>query len=182
VVFFVYSNPSGAQHGLIVSLVDMSVDNAGVTFTMAWSGNTTVLIGATAQSTFDGQANTNAIIAQTGGGSTANKAATICDAYTITDGTGTYNDWYLPAKDELYALWKAFSAANTAATTVFITTDFNLIINKSGVAGATGFAATTYWSSSEGDPNEAWLQHFGSGSQNIVDKSSGFRVRCVRAF
>ncbi|MBL0357719.1 MAG: hypothetical protein IPP72_12920 [Chitinophagaceae bacterium] len=50
---------NGVEKGLVATLTDVS---AGA----AWSNVTATLIGATAQSFTDGQANTNAIIAQPG--------------------------------------------------------------------------------------------------------------------
>jgi len=50
---------AGVEHGLIASLTDLSSGTA-------WSNVTSTAIGTTAQSPFDGQTNTTAIIAQTG--------------------------------------------------------------------------------------------------------------------
>ena len=45
-----------------------------------------------------------------------------------------------------------------------------------------GFANGYYWSSSEGNANDAWDQFFVDGLQNVVSKGDADRVRAVRAF
>ena len=157
---------NNVEHGLIASLVDMKT--SGNVYTMAWSGNTTVLIGTTAQSPIDGQANTNAIIGQSGGGNMADKAATVCDAYTITDGTGIYNDWYLPS------VWELGQCLNASG-----------IVNA--ILGPTnGFQFVYYWSSKEdetGTGSGAWSISFNFWGPNHGDlKANTNRVRAVRSF
>lgn len=74
------------EHGLIVSMVDLSSD-------FIWSNISDLFIGTT--NDWDGAGNTTAIIGQAGHTSSAAK---LCDDYTNADyGTGTYSDWYLPS-------------------------------------------------------------------------------------
>lgn len=68
---------------------------------------------------------------------------------------GGFSDWYLPAVDELYLLWK-----NSAAIG--------------------GFSADDYWSSSEVDVDDAWKADFDDGETNNRSKISQLRVRCIR--
>lgn len=77
---------NGVEHGLIASLTDLGMS--------AWSNVTDTDIGINAQSSNDGQANTNAIIAQSGH---VTSAAKLCNDYVA----GGYSDWYLPAHWEL---------------------------------------------------------------------------------
>ena len=70
---------------------------------------------------------------------------------------GGYNDWFLPSQDEL-----------------------NEIYRQRGVIG--DFTSAYYWSSSEFSSDGAWRQFFGGGGQVGGHKSSGLRVRAVRAF
>jgi hypothetical protein len=73
--------------------------------------------------------------------------------------TSTYGDWFLPAIEEL-----------------------NLIYINLHVPGYGNFYNNYYWSSTEEDASNAYGQHFLGGSQDIVDKSAGCRVRAVRTF
>ena len=110
-----------------------------------------------------GLANTTAIIAQNGAGTSY--AAGLAQAYA----GGSYSDWYLPSKDDLNWLYTNRAAINATAT----------------ANGGTAFAAAYYWSSSEGDAWDAWLQHFGNGSQADFVKglaSPAVSVRAVRSF
>lgn len=100
-VIFYIGKDAGVEHGLIASLADLD-GGAGV----AWSGNTNTLIGATAQSSIDGQSNTTAIVAQN---NTANKAATLCDSYS----NAGFTDWYLPAIWELNNLYNVAFVINS---------------------------------------------------------------------
>jgi hypothetical protein len=43
-----------------------------------------------------------------------------------------------------------------------------------------GFASSSYWSSSEGNSNNAWSQYFGSGYQYDGNKDDDVRVRACR--
>jgi hypothetical protein len=68
-------------------------------------------------------------------------------------GTG----WYLPSKDELYKLY----------------------INQHLIGG---FSDARYWSSSEFDSSNAWIQNFFDGDQHNESKAQSFRVRAVKSF
>jgi hypothetical protein len=154
---------AGVEKGLIASLVNMQTSGGG--YTMTWSGNTSTMIGATAQSLSNGQANTIAIITQSGGGNTIDKAATICDAYTNTEtGTGIYSDWYLPASWELNQCYNAAIVINTI------------------VGAVNGFRSAYYWSSSEDGSSVAWNYTFYGGSSNSGNKGTAYFVRAVRSF
>jgi len=103
-----------------------------------------------------GMANTNQIYSRvTAAGSepTANYAAGIAWAYS----NGGITDWHLPSKDELNQLY----------------------INRVAVGG---FSAASYWSSSEYDGEDHWIQSFANGAQNNVGKSRTHYVRPIRAF
>jgi hypothetical protein len=150
---------AGEETGLIASLSDNSTG-------AIWSNVSNTAIGWEAQSSWDGLANSLAIAAQPGH---TESAAQTCLDYTNADtGTGVYSDWYLPAIQELYAGFKN-----------------QLIINK--MLGWDGFNGSDYWSSTEDFWNnaaqKAWQQNFTDGNtHNYGDKSSGTRIRCIRAF
>ena len=76
-----------------------------------------------------GQANTTAIITQSGQQEVQHK---LCDNLILSG----YDDWFLPSKDEL-----------------------NLMYTNLKVAGLGGFADAWYWSSSEVNFPYAWFQN-----------------------
>jgi len=140
---------AGETHGLIAATADQSTSKQWTTSTYH-----SVTVPSSATSLTDGLANSNAIVAQAGVGTTY--AAGLCRAYSAS-GDGGLNDWYLPSKDELNKLY----------------------LNKAAVGG---FASAYYWSSTEDNGGNAWLQDFNNGDQNGNYKSSTNRVRAVRAF
>ena len=142
----------GVQHGLIASLTDLGV----VPWTTsAYSG---IAIGTSARSFDDGFANTNAIFAQAGAGTTY--AAGLCIAYNA----GGYTDWYLPAINELQQCYNSRQTINT-------------------VLGSTnGFQSNIYWSSTEYSSFIAWGQYFSDGRTGSYYKDDYSAVRAVRRF
>ncbi len=99
-----------------------------------------------------GTGNQNTIDIVTGC-STSGIAARICYDLVL----GGYSDWYLPSKDELHKLY----------------------LNKVAIGG---FAIDYYWSSSEVDVYNAWVQYFDGGYQYGTSKGYTTYVRAVRAF
>ncbi len=151
---------SGVEKGLIASLKNMSITSA-FPYNIPW---TTVALQSTAVPSFgarslvDGQANSNAIVAQNG--NAANTAATVCKAWT----DGGFNDWYLPA------IWELDQIYNNA-----------FIINTI-LGAADGIATETYWSSTEIDGSLVWMKYFYQGYSNNISKGNGLYVRAVRRF
>lgn len=94
---------------------------------------------------------------------TADYAAKLCDMHVA----GGYDDWFLPSKDELDLMYQTLKVQNLG-----------------------NFTNDVYWSSSEYDGIYAWYQYFLRGWQDFTNsgwnfsdnRSSGFRVRPVRAF
>jgi hypothetical protein len=131
---------------------------------------------ATATAIGWGYRNTRAIILQ-GNSDTATSAAALADSYTVTVSGVTYDDWYLPSKDELNQMCKwVRGVAWTSDETVCSGGAIN-----SGT-GAAGFVESSYWSSTEGAASNAWTQAFNGGNQNNVGKGNPLFVRPVRAF
>ena len=159
--------------------------NAWTDATYAWSGNTTVRIGATAEGTAigTGYANTLAIVGQASGGNTANRAATNARAYR---GPNNLSDWFLPSKDELNQMCK-WSRGITGVDLITLTTVCAGGATNTGL-GAAGFVKDYYWSSSENDYSaaSARIQFFGDfgtpGYQYIDSKWQTYYVRPVRTF
>jgi hypothetical protein len=152
-----------------------------------WSGNTTVEIGATARGTAigTGYANTLAIVGQSDGGNAATRAGTISRAY---GGPNSLSDWFLPSKDELNQMCKWAKGITGVNLTTLTTSCAPLEGVLNTTAGAAGFVADWYWTSTESNSVNAWFQMFrstggGQGTQDVVVKSfNGSYVRPVRAF
>ncbi len=87
-------------------------------------------------------------------------AAHDCLNYSVDNNEKTFNDWFLPSKDELAAIYD------------------NLKVNGLG-----GLSNNNYWSSSEYSSNDAWEQDFSTGVISYDDQKGSYaRVRPVRAF
>lgn len=133
----------GSGQGLIAPQQDQS--------TAAWGCVGTSIPGAT--SLTDGNSNTTAIYNNC---SDRPIAASICYDYVL-DG---YDDWYLPAINQLSYLWQKR----------LIVGGFNNFYN--------------YLSSTENDANNMWFLDFNDGSQNIggKDLTGSLFVRSIRSF
>ena len=79
------------------------------------------------------------------------EAMSACDGLSY----GGYDDWYLPNKEELYAMYQ----------------------KKSSIGG---FSSTTYWSSTELNRDHAYCHSFYYGTQYCDYVTNPNRVRCVR--
>jgi hypothetical protein len=107
-----------------------------------------VIAGAAGTGIGAGAGNTTALVAACASG-----AANTARAYK----GGGKSNWYLPAKDELNALYK-----------------------KRKVVG--GLSADNYWSSTDVDAGGASTQYFPNGNQGNGNKASALYVRPIRAF
>ena len=85
------------------------------------------------------------------------KAAKACQDLNDANYLG-YTDWFLPAREELNALYTRKVALTTNAP----------------------FASAIYWSSTENVNNYAWYQNFSDGGQTYGSKNYTYRVRCLR--
>lgn len=140
-------------------------------------------------SVHNGFANTAAMIAA---GAAQHPAANFCNNLVING----YDDWYLPARDELeicYRYLKPTTDGNDTShgansSSIPQTTNYtsgnpsqtSVTIFKTGNAEA--FTATNYWSSSEYNSYTGWLQYFSSGYQDshYYGKNNSGYVRAVR--
>ena len=155
VIFHLWKDALGVEHGLIVDKTDLSTSQA-------WSNITNTLIGPSAQSSWDGLSNSNAIVGQAGH---TNSAAALC----LNSTNGGQSDWYLPSIDELSLLWHIRFNVNKSLTTLGGAT---VLPNSAG-----------YWSSTEYDGDYAWGFGFSGGyAYSYGSKDSTYYVRAVRAF
>jgi hypothetical protein len=152
VIFHLWKDAQGVEHGLIVDKTDLSTGQA-------WSNISQTLIGAIAQSSWDGLSNSNAIVGQAGH---TNSAAALC----LNSTNGGQSDWYLPSVQELNMLWNNYYTVARSLTQI---------------SGATQLQNYFYWSSTEYDFSGAWNFYFGVGDANYGKNYTNY-VRAVRAF
>jgi hypothetical protein len=159
VIFHRYKDGVNENY-LVVSINNISTSSV-------WSNINNIAIGATAQSTWDGLSNSNAIDGQPG---ETSSAAQLCLAYSV----GTITDWYLPAIDELNLLYN---------------NRFNVNKTLSGnssfgpISGATRINYNNYWASTEDNATSAWIFGFSNGFPNPgASKGNSNYVRAVRKF
>ena len=159
--YVVWVNPTDPSKGLVSALVDQSTDIRGVVW---YDGdyNTLPETGATSTAIGTGSSNTDAIIVAQGSGS---YAAQLCADYSVEVDGITYDDWFLPSKDELNLLYLQHTLIGgfTDDVTTEIYGDY-------------------YWSSSESSKYYAWDQDFFDGSDETSDKNYPNLVRAVRAY
>tara|TARA_B100001057_G_scaffold111861_1_gene109956 strand:- start:11538 stop:13472 length:1935 start_codon:yes stop_codon:yes gene_type:complete len=159
IVFQINENGSG----LVAAINDLT-DGATDPYGFGWIGyewgcfgeNTD---GANGTSILTGYQNTLDIATQcsteNGGTTSAHEAL----AYE----SQSYNDWYLPSKEELVEMYMTIGQGSS-----------------NGNIG--GFINEFYWSSSENDDFKSWGVNFGYGFTFNTDKNLTARVRVIRAF
>jgi hypothetical protein len=153
VIFHLWKDAQGAEHGLIVDKTDLSIGQV-------WSNINQTGIGPTAQSSWEGLINSNAIVGQAGH---TNSAAALC----LNSTNGGQSDWYLPTVQELSMLWNNY---------------YTVVRSLTQISGATQLQLAYYWSSAEFDDNSAWDYIFGFGIAGQTPKVTTAYVRAVRAF
>ena len=147
-----YLDASG-KHGLISAPTDQS---AGI----KWDNGSFVDTYAYGNGIGAGEGNSQGIRTWQGTCSSC-YASELCQDLSI----GGETDWYLPSKYELNLMYENIGQGNAL-----------------GLGNIGSFSPTYYWSSTEYDNDNAWLQDFYNGSQYDNDKSSRSSVRAVRAF
>ena len=141
---------AGEMHGLIAATEDQTTADE-----VEWGCYEIGITGADGTAIGTGAQNTLDILA---GCSEDGIPAKLASDYEVTVDGVTYDDWFLPSKDELNLLY----------------------LNNEAVGG---FANNYYWSSTEAGSGAAWRQNFNNGSQfNNGSYSGTGRVRAVRAF
>jgi len=138
-------------HGLIAATSNQS---SGI----MWYNGSYTNAGSTGEVIGTGLSNTNKIIVSQA--NTGSYAAKLCADYTVTKGGVTYDDWYLPSKNELAKLYEMKQL------------------------GFGNFANFYYWSSTDylSSINYARGLYLKNGFEFLTDKSSALYVRAIRAF
>jgi hypothetical protein len=161
VVFSVWKDITGDEHGLIVALnnIDSSI----------WSNVDTGLIGTTAQSVNNGKSNTLAIINQTGH---ITSAAYMCDTSTLNG----YTDWYLPAIEELQLLYSNRNILNKVLAAINNADEINSSYFSKAIWSSTEYTATEVLREWAFPVNQAFPYH-------LRHLKKSFRlVRAIRSF
>lgn len=203
----VTSDHDATDYAIIIS--DGSGDSVQMgAGTMAWRTSRTSVStthGVPPMTLADGRANHDAVLAV---GNLNSFPAFEWIENTCNAGVGLngYNDWYLPARDELELLYRHFKPTtqdnNTGARTAsgfggdgavygtnassvpagagYTASDPAQTTEASFQGGPDAFEASPYWSSTELSDTNAWLQYFNNGIQYANVKDFSFRVRAVR--
>ncbi len=148
VVYEVYGD---GQHGKVVSVHDV-VD-------VGWSNVATAEIGLSARDTFNGAGNTLAIIMQDGH---SQSAAKLCADLAYAG----YDDWYLPARDELEQIYLSKASIDQTST----------------LFGGIPLQNAFYWTSTEHSSTQARILDMGSGNSGVSNKANPIRMRAIRTF
>jgi hypothetical protein len=152
------------EHGLVCAKNDQST---GVRWYAGTYGNTQ----AKGDGRYAGEANTSIIIAaHVAIGDDGNTyAARICNEFftTTIEGYITYGDWYLPTINEWELIYQNKAIIDATA-----------ILN-----GGNALTMDPYWSSYEGNSNNAYYFNMTIGAVGSYDKIfAGYRVRAIRSF
>ncbi|MFM7594646.1 MAG: DUF1566 domain-containing protein [Flavobacteriales bacterium] len=152
IVFHVFQDSIGTQHGLVVSLSNLTRE-------AAWGDKEQDI--ESCESTWDGRSNTTAILFAT---RDTTKAAGVCDAY-VSEG---FDDWYLPAIYELQALNSNLYTVGRALSEI----PYADAIEMNLYWSSTESNAASAW----------FFSFYDSKPTNYYDKTSKTLVRAVRSF
>ena len=179
-----------ATHALIVAPAATGATGTGYTLTTdkQWKTSDTTTAGTT--STYDGAANTAAMVTA---GIALHPAAQFCTGLSI----GGYTDWYLPAYLEMDIAYDNLKPTTTSNNTSFGINAYSVPARASNrTAGApaqttvtafqTGnsqaFIAGDYWQSTETTAANAWRYDFFVGGRLGLPKTENFKVRAFRKY
>lgn len=118
-----------------------------------WGCSGTLIPGSQPSAIENGPQNTQDIVANCSG---TNIAARLCDTYSLNG----FNDWFLPARQELDQMY--------------------INLHTQGLGSFNGLS--TYWSSTENNNISAQGVSFNSGNTINNNKNSSYRVRAARRF
>ena len=168
VIFHLWKDAQGTEHGLIVDLVALSGQ--------IWS-NISTSIFPSAQSSWDGFSNSNSIVTQAGH---TNSAAALC----LNSTNGGFNDWYLPSLLEFQLLRGSIYIVNFTLSQVSGATLLGSTC-PSFLTYVTCDNELIYWTSSEIDANSASIIEL---SESLIFpaasslKNELYGVRAIRKF
>jgi hypothetical protein len=175
-------------HALIVA--PRATGASGTSYTLTtnyqWKTANTTTTGAT--SSFDGAANTAAMVTA---GIASHPAAQFCVNLSI----GGFTDWYLPARYELDIAYENLKPTTGSNNTSWGINPYSVperTVNRTAgdpaqtsvsdfqSTGAEPFVAASHWSSTEASSTLAWDLDFFGGGQFASTKTFSDRVRAFR--
>jgi len=179
---------SVATHALIVAPAATGATGTGYTLTTnkQWKTANTTTAGTT--STYDGAANTAAMVTA---GIADHPAAEFCTGLSI----GGYTDWYLPALDELEIAYYNLKPTTDSNSTSYGINAYSVPARGSNYTAGTpaqttvtafqtgnseAFVDAFHWSSTEYSSTIAWFLYFPNGVQSLLGKDNPGRVRAFR--
>jgi len=175
-----------ATHRLIVAPADTGATGNGYTLTTNLRYKTSQTATSGTGSSFDGVANTDAIVAA---GIANHPAAEFCTQLAI----GGFNDWYLPAKDELDIAYQNLKPTTASNSTSFGVNDYSVPKRTSNrtssepgqtsitdFQGAEAFNNSFHWSSTTTATASAQVLSFSNGAVSVAAKNETRRVRAFR--
>ena len=152
-----YINPSDPTQGMVMSLAYV-----GNTYTW-WNGSYNYVSNAISTAIGDDFVNTTNIINALGAGT---YAASVARSYSY----GGYNDWSLPTKNSLNALYQNRTLLSNSA------------ISNGGQELRTSSTASRHWSSSAVSSTAAWNVWLSNNTSEQKGINDDHAVRPVRAF
>ncbi len=154
VIFHLWKDAALVEHGLVVCQTGL-VGSGGF-----WSNVSSIGIGTTARSTWDGLSNCNAIAGQSGHTQSAANQ-------TLLFVSNTAPDWYLPSYAEMNLLWtNLFNVNNTIST----------------IPSASAIPLLTFWTSTESNNNNAFAFNMFTGTPQELSKSIILSIIAIRKF
>jgi hypothetical protein len=176
-----------ATHALIVAPRATGATGTGYTLTTMLAWKTASTTTADTASSFDGAANTAAMVTA---GIADHPAANFCVGLSING----FTDWYLPSRYELdiaYFNLKPTTGANSTAwgTNIYSVPkrDIDNTITYPAQTNLTAFNTTAeafvadnHWSSTQFSASNVWVFNFVNGSMATLSKPSTLRVRAFR--
>jgi hypothetical protein len=177
-----------ATHALIVAPVATGATGGPYPTTTALQWKTTGSLTSGTSSSFDGAANTAAMVTA---GIANHPAAEFCVNLTI----GGYTDWYLPARYELDIAYENLKPTTTNNSTAWGINDYSVpkrTVNRTTTVptrtsvtafqsgGAEAFVDGVHWTSQESSTLDSFMFSFASGLHSTDGKTSARRLRAFR--
>ena len=194
IIFHVWKDQNGIEHGLIASLVDLGYDENTPPFGVQWQNDNQLSPlsytneGAPIANPYDGESNTIFLIGQNNLSPT--NPAALCANFQ-NEG---FNDWYLPAPLELEIIWSNIYILNSTlqniqGAQIIGCSQWSAQTNEEVFYSAS--VKNTYWSSALFTSGRAFYYRkmaYNTGS-DLIDTNSNlatlnypYNVRAIRKF